>query len=81
MKNIPFHAVIVKCTEHSCGNAKRYEGKKVLTTEFERQVLRHCHNTDCPCEFEQFDDRRVNASKNSSGTHYGRRVTDKEDKR
>ncbi len=80
MSNNQFHAIIVKCKEDSCDYAKRYQGKKVLTTEFERDVLLHCHNTNCPCEFEQFSDRRTGEDEVNAGQvhkeNYGRRATD-----
>lgn len=79
MNNNQFHAIIVKCKEASCDYAKRYQGKKVLTTEFERDVLLHCHNTNCPCEFEQFNDRRTgnkDQAEKSQGKDYRQRSTD-----
>lgn len=84
-----YQAVTIDAQAESCLAAKTYSGKKLLIDEFDEIVLKHCHLSECVCEFKTHADRRSGLDRRyltSDGSHsivmnnrrlsYGRRKDD-----
>lgn len=90
MQKRVFSAVLVIASDNSCHHAKNFNGRKILTSEFEQRVLRKCHLINCQCTFNTFADRRSgydrrhlsNANNENSGherrQNVGRRASDQQ---
>ncbi len=56
----PFHAVSIEPGLRACGEARKLEGQRFLSTSAPMLPLKGCGNTTCQCRYVHHNDRRNN---------------------
>lgn len=84
----PYHAIKVHPCKNACDCAKRVDGQRILSSDFEAMKAIECDRAYCNCTYEHFNDRRSGIDRRNFAVHlnpiwaekrsqpYGRRLTD-----